>query len=114
MVAGGPGSAEVDLDPAENPLQLDGGALGDDEPVEARVRIANPQARVAVAQVGPDVPAEWGDDGSVVLTLPVRRTEGFLSFVLGFLDDAAVLEPAELRDELVDWLRTVADQGAAG
>ncbi|HEY1117579.1 MAG TPA: WYL domain-containing protein [Acidimicrobiales bacterium] len=114
MVAGAPGTAEVDLDPAENPLQLDGWALGDDEPVEARVRIANPQARVAVAQVGPDVPAEWGEDGSVVLSLPVRRTEGFISFVLGFLDDAEVLGPAELRDELVDWLRTVADQGAAG
>lgn len=114
MVAGAPGTAEVDLDPAENPLQLDGWALGDDEPVEARVRIASPQARVAVAQVGPDVPAEWGEDGSVVLSLPVRRTEGFISFVLGFLDDAEVLGPAELRDELVGWLRTVADQGAGG
>lgn len=109
LVAGEPGSAEVDLDPADNPLQLDGWALGDDEPVEARVRIAAPQARVAVAQVGPGVPAEWADDGSVVLTMPVRRSEGFLSFVLGFLDDAEVLEPAELRDELVAWLRLVAD-----
>lgn len=109
MTAGEPGSAEVDLDPAENPLQLDGWALGDDEPIEARVRIAAPQARVAVAQVGLDVPATWADDGSVVLTLPVRRTEGFLSFVLGFLDDAEVLEPAELRDELIAWLRSVAD-----
>lgn len=113
MVAGDPASAEVDLDPADNPLQLDGWALGDDDPIEARVRIARPQARVAVAHVGVDVPAEWEDDGSVVLTLPVRRTEGFLSFVLGFLDDAEVLEPAELRDELIDWLRATTSQGGA-
>jgi proteasome accessory factor B len=109
-----PGSAEVRLDPAENPLTLEGWALGDDEPVEARVRIAPSQARVAVAQVGHHVPAEWTDDGSVVLSLPVRRPEGFRSFVLGFLDDAEVLSPPELRDDLVRWLQaTVAAGGAA-
>jgi len=113
MDAGERGSAEVDLDPADNPLQLDGWALGDDEPVEARVRIGPRQARVAVGQVGPDVPADWADDGSVVLTLPVRRPEGFRSFVLGFLDDAEVLAPDELRDDLIHWLRAVADDGGA-
>jgi len=111
-----PGSAEVRLDPAANPLTLDGWALGDEEPVDARVRIAAAQARVAVAHVGADVPAEWGDDGSVVLTLPVRHPEGFRSFVLGFLDDAEVLEPVALRDDLVAWLRATIDAGeeAAG
>jgi proteasome accessory factor B len=108
---GEPGSAEIDLDPADNPLTLDGWALGDDEPVDARVRIAAAQARVAVTQVGTAVEAKWGDDGSVVLTLPVRRPEGFRSFVLGFLDDAEVLEPPELRDDLVAWLRATATSG---
>lgn len=107
LTAGEAGSAEVDLDPADNPLTLDGWALGDEEPVQARVRIASPQARVAVAQVGDDVPAEWGDDGSVVLILPVRRLEGFRSFVLGFLDDAEVLAPPELRDDVVAWLSSM-------
>jgi proteasome accessory factor B len=112
LTAGEPGSAEVDVDPAENPLQLDGWALGDEEPVQARVRVAAPQARVAVGQVGPDVPAEWDDDGSVVLTLPVRHPEGFRSFVLGFLDDAEVLGPPELRDDLLSWLESMAEQDA--
>jgi len=106
-----PGTAEVRLDPAEDRLVLEGWALGDDDPVEARVRIAAPQARVAVAQVGDAVPAEWGDDGSVVLTLPVRHPDGFRSFVLGFLDDAEVLSPPQLRDDLVAWLREVVDGG---
>ena len=52
-------------------------------------------------------------NGNVAVVLPVRRTEGFISFVLGFLDDAEVLGPAELRDELVDWLRATAHGGAA-
>ena len=109
---GEPGSAEVDLDPADNPLQLDAWALGDDEPVIARLRVAAPQAGMAVAAVGDRVPAQWEDDGSVVLELPVRRPEGFRSFVLGFLDDAEVLGPPSLRDDLVAWLRDTAAGGA--
>jgi len=62
-------------------------------------------------EVGDAVPAEWGDDGSVVLTLPVRHPDGFRSFVLGFLDDAEVLSPPQLRDDLVAWLREVVDGG---
>lgn len=107
------GTAEVRLDPDEHQLTLEGWALGDDEPVEATVRIAPAQARVAVAQV-PDVPAEWDEDGSVVLRMPVRRPEGFRSFVLGFLDDAEVLGPEELRDDLKAWLRaTIETSGGA-
>lgn len=108
METGPEGSAEVDHDPAENPLQLDAWALGDDEPVVATVRIAAPQARLAVAAVGDEVPARWDDDGSVTLELPVRRLEGFRSFVLGFLDDAEILGPPSLRDDLVEWLRATA------
>jgi proteasome accessory factor B len=114
LLAGEPDSVEVRLDPDEHALTLDGWALGDDEPIEARVRVAAPQAQVAVTQV-PDVPAEWADDGSVVLTMPVRRVEGFRSFVLGFLDDAEILEPDALRDDLVAWLRsTIGAAGPAG
>lgn len=114
MEAGAPGSAQVEVDPAANPLQLDGWALGDDEPVIATVRIGAPQARLAVAAVGDDVPARWAEDGSVTLELPVRRPEGFRSFVLGFLDDAEVLDPPSLRSDLVEWLRaTAADPGGS-
>jgi proteasome accessory factor B len=111
MIAGEPGTVEVEVDPTEHPLRLDGWALGDDEPVTARVRIRPPQAAIAVRTVGDDVGATWEDDGSVVLELDVRRRDGFFSFVFGFLDDAEVLEPADLRAELVDWLERMAAGG---
>ena len=61
--------------------------------------------------VGDDVAVAWEDDGSVVLELAVRRYDGFFSFVFGFLDDAEVLGPPSLRDELVARLEAMA--GAA-
>lgn len=110
---GAPDSVTVDTDPATKPLRLDAWALGEDEPITARVRVRPPQATIAVRSVGEHVPVTWDDDGSVVLELAVRRRDGFRSFVLGFLDDAEILEPDELRDDLIAWLRSVAEAGAS-
>ncbi len=77
--------------------------LGAEEAVRARVRIEGPQARWAVQHVGPDRVVA-ADDGSVVVELPVTNRGAFRSFVLSFLDHAEVLEPQELRDDLVAWL----------
>ncbi len=43
-------------------------------------------------------------DGSVVVELPVTNRAAFRSFVLSFLEHAEILEPPELRDDLVAWL----------
>lgn len=77
--------------------------LGAEEPVRARVRIDGPSAQWAVQHVGPDHVVEQGD-GTVVVELPVTNRAAFRSFVLSFLDHAEILEPAELRDDLVAWL----------
>jgi proteasome accessory factor B len=78
--------------------------LGAEEPVRARVRIEGPQAVWAVQHVGPDHVVGEEADGSVVVELPVTNRAAFRSFVLSFLDHAEVLEPAELRDDLIAWL----------
>ncbi len=78
--------------------------LGDDEPVEARVRIDPDQAGWAIQMAGEEAVATRGDDGSVELVLPVSNPMAFRSFVLTFLEHAEVLEPPELRDDLVHWL----------
>ncbi len=111
MDADAPGTVEVEVDPAEHPLELDGWAIGDDEPVTARVRVDPPQAALAVRTVGGDVDARWEDDGGVVLEFPVRRRDGFRSFVFGFLDHAEVLGPPELRDDVRRWLEQLAGSG---
>jgi proteasome accessory factor B len=80
--------------------------LGSDDPVRATVRIDGPQARWVVHHVGPDqVRAEH--DGEVVVELPVTNRAAFRSFVLSFLDHAEILEPPELRADLVAWLEGV-------
>jgi proteasome accessory factor B len=78
--------------------------LGAEPPVRARLRIDGPQASWAVQHVGPDHVVEEDADGSVVVELPVTNRAAFRSFVLSFLEHAEILEPPELRDELVAWL----------
>ena len=78
--------------------------LGAEPPVRARLLIDGPQASWAVQHVGPDQVVEEREDGSVVVELPVTNRAAFRSFVLSFLEHAEILEPQELRDELVAWL----------
>jgi proteasome accessory factor B len=97
----------------ERPVEVQSGAerqpweLGDEAPVEARVRIDPDQAGWAVQLAGEEAVADRGDDGSVELRLPVSNPVAFRSFVLTFLEHAEVLEPPELRDDLVRWLEQV-------
>ncbi|MFZ6002554.1 MAG: helix-turn-helix transcriptional regulator [Actinomycetota bacterium] len=86
--------------------------LGGEEPVRAVVRIDGPQARWAVQHVGPDRvrSAQSGTDagdGSVVIELPVTNRAALRSFVLSFLEHAEILEPEELRQDMVRWLEQV-------
>ena len=82
--------------------------LGVDEPVVARVRIDADQAGWALDHLGEATVTERQADGTVDVQLTVTNRDAFRSFVLGFLEHAEVLEPPELRDELVSWLRGVA------
>jgi predicted DNA-binding transcriptional regulator YafY len=94
----------------ERPEDIESGAerqpweLGEDEPVEARLRVDADQAGYAVHLTGEAAVVERHDDGSVELALPVSNPLAFRSFVLTFLEHAEVLSPPELRDDIVDWL----------
>ena len=85
-------------------VQLDPGQLGGGDPVEARVLVDAAQAPWIVQHLGPGAVAEERGDGSVVVTMAVTNRDNFRSFVLTFLDHAEVLEPADLRAEIVAWL----------
>ena len=63
------------------------------------------QAVWAVQHVGPDHVVGEDADGSVdASSCRSRNRAAFRSFVLSFLEHAEVLEPAELRDDLIAWL----------
>ncbi|MEO7428057.1 MAG: WYL domain-containing protein [Acidimicrobiales bacterium] len=86
--------------------------LGGEEPVRAAVRVDGPQARWVVQHVGPDHVrstrhGDAPDEVSVIVELPVSNRAALRSFVLSFLEHAELLEPAELRAELVQWLEQV-------
>ncbi|MGQ0802916.1 MAG: helix-turn-helix transcriptional regulator [Actinomycetota bacterium] len=100
----------ADVDPASL-LRDDPWRFGGDEPVTARVLVDAPQAPGVVHQVGEHLVVERRDDGSVVVGLPVTNVAAFRSFVVGLLDGAEVLDPPELRDDVVDWLRRLEATG---
>lgn len=98
----------------ERPAAVTSGAerqpweLGDEEPVQARVLVDADQAAWAIQLAGEETVAVRHDDGSVELGLPVSNPVAFRSFVLTFLEHAEVLDPPELRDDLVQWLAALA------
>jgi predicted DNA-binding transcriptional regulator YafY len=95
-------------------LRLSPWELGEGEPVAARVLVDPDQAAWAVHQVGDDAVVEHREDGSVVIEVQVTNRDAFRWFVLERLDHAEVLEPVELRDELVAWLTAVPSMPAGG
>jgi proteasome accessory factor B len=97
----------ADLDPSEL-LRDDPWRFGGDEPVVARVLVDGPQAPGIVQQVGDHLVLDRRADGSVVVGLPVTNVAAFRSFVVGLLDGAEVLSPAELRADVVAWLEQLA------
>jgi proteasome accessory factor B len=81
--------------------------MGGEEALTARLLVDAGQANWAASHVGPDAVEAWRADGSVVLAVRVTNREAFRSFVLGFLDHAEVLGPAELRADMVEWLQAL-------
>lgn len=81
--------------------------IGGSDELVARVRVDAVQAGKVAAEVGADRVVERAEDGGVVLELTVTNRSAFLTWLLGLLDHAEVLEPQELRDEVVLWLQAM-------
>jgi predicted DNA-binding transcriptional regulator YafY len=61
-----------------------------------------------VDALGESAVVDRRDDGGVVVELDVVNRDAFRSFVLELLEHAEVLDPSELRADIIDWLRGVA------
>lgn len=95
------GPAEAPVGDVNEPIDLRGWELGDGPAVEATIVVDADQAAYARHILGDVVDQP---DGSVTATLDVRNIDAFRSFVLSFLEHAEILEPADLRDDFVEWL----------
>ncbi len=87
--------------------------MGEEEPVQAQVRIDSSQAPLAIDIAGPDSVAEHRDDGSIVLDLRVTNTHAFMSFVFDFLEHGEVLGPQPLRDKVIERIVAITQQSVA-
>jgi proteasome accessory factor B len=83
--------------------------FGEGEPAVVRLLVDADHAAWAVEAAGDEAIEERRPDGTIVLRMAVTSIDGFRSFVLGFLDHAEVLEPAEVRDDLIAWLEAIAE-----
>ncbi len=108
---GRPTVSERPAEGSEGPLRA--WEFGTDEQVVARILVDESHASAAARYLGPDVASRRGADGNVTFDVPVVRTEAFRTFVLGFLEHAEILEPPELRQEVIDWLAAIIETGGA-
>lgn len=68
-------------------------------------------ARGAISDLGDDAVVERRDDGSIRVRLHITSREGFRSWIYGYLDHAVVVEPAEVRDDLIADLTAMVARG---
>jgi proteasome accessory factor B len=85
--------------------------LGDDPPVTARMRVEPEHAPAAIAELRGEALVTALPGGGAELEVTVTNRGAFRSFVLGFLEHAEVLEPPELRGDIVEWLERIAGGG---
>jgi proteasome accessory factor B len=78
--------------------------------VDAIVEIDGSRAAAVCREIGAGRVIERRDDGSAVLRVPATNLDAFRSWVLGLAEHAVVIGPEEVRDDVVAWLRTVADE----
>lgn len=92
--------ARVRVDPARLPLALEGR-----DPAEAIEPVERASAGGSDADDAEDAP--W-----VVVRVPVAHRSAFRSWLLALGDGAEVLEPAELRDDVIAWLQSLCGEPA--
>lgn len=73
----------------------------------AQVWVGAARANVVIRELGDAAIRERRDDGSIVAEVPCANPVAFRSWLLGFMDQAEVLAPAEQRAEITHWLRSI-------
>lgn len=78
----------------------------DGEPFSVKIRFSSHVATyVAERQWSNDQHIEMNDDGSVILHAQMYNIEECIAWILGFGNDAEILEPSELRKEIFEEIK---------
>ncbi|MEZ5379505.1 MAG: WYL domain-containing protein [Acidimicrobiales bacterium] len=95
---------------------LQGWELGEEAPTPVEVVVDTERVAWLRQELGPNAterpatPSE-GPHDSVVFTVGVVNLAAFRSYVLGLLEHAEVLSPAELRADVIAWLEAIEEAG---
>ena len=107
----GPFAAPDDFDPAAA-FERSVGSIGDSSgPSEALVLIDSSRAPAVLMEIDTAAVVESRTDGAVVVRVPCRNRLVFRAWLLGLVHHAEVLEPVEVRDEIVQWLEGMVHHG---
>jgi proteasome accessory factor B len=80
--------------------------LGDAPPVVVRLAVDRDQVEGVLA--GADGRVETDAHGNAVVEVTVTNQAAFRSFALNFLEHVEILEPADVRAAMIEWLHAVA------
>ena len=116
---GEPNAFEVPADfRADDHIEDRAWLLGDAPPMSVRLAVDADHLEGVLGALGPEAHVEANAptsvNGDTVIELTVTNRAAFRSFVLGFLEHAEVLDPPELRAEIIEWLEAVAAKSAEG
>ncbi len=82
--------------------------LGDEPAARAEVLIDEPRATAIALELGHSALLDQRPDGSIVVEVPCTNIDAFRSWLFGLGEHAEVLAPAEIRADVVAWLRAMA------
>jgi proteasome accessory factor C len=99
-----PGRVNVERALPDEPWQAEG-----EDTIQMRVLVDAVEGPRVADEVGRDKVTKRHDDGSVEVSFAVSSFASIRSWVLGLLDHATVLEPADFRAELVAWLQALTE-----
>lgn len=86
--------------------------LGEDASVTVRIRVDVEHLDAMLAELGSEALVVEESGGTAIVEVAVVNRAGLRSFVLGFLEHAEVLEPPDIRADIVEWLERAAATGS--
>jgi proteasome accessory factor B len=98
---------------AEGALPDEPWRIGEDEIRPVRILIDALEGSRVVQELGDGSVSKANPDGSVEVSLDVSNDQALVSWVLSLGPHAEILEPKELRDAIVSWLRAFIHEGTA-
>lgn len=85
---------------------------GSGDSVDATVWIGPLRASAIERELGSNRVIERHGDGAIEVVVPATNVDAFRSWVIGLVDQAVVIGPASVREEVVSWLHGVASPEA--